>query len=95
MSETNLLISKVKSPYSRSKRLTAKLGRFVPKPLRFAGKTIGESLALADSEEEMRELLRNGNEQRPSGRTRREWLRIANERRVMFSKENKTGEKQK
>jgi len=79
---------------SRSRRLRLQLGKFVPKSLRFAaGLSITELLSQAETEDEVRELLRNGNNQRPSGKTRREWLRIARERRVMFSKENKTGEK--
>ena len=86
MSEEVNLLQRRKPTLSRGRRLRAQLGRFIPKPLRFAvGMTITECLEAATSEEEIRELLRNGNNQRPSGATRREWLRIAKAKRKSLS----------
>ena len=79
--------TKPKRPFSRSRRLAATLGRFVPKDFGFTeSKTITEYLSTATSEEQIAELLRNGNNQRPSGKTRREWLRIAAKRRTDLGK---------
>lgn len=82
----NLLLRNLpKSPLSRTKRLAARLGKFVPKIVFQSERTISELLQDAESEAEICELLRNGNNQRPSGKTRRQWLRIAKEKRASFA----------